>query len=407
MVGVWKLALRLTYSTRLAWLAMLALHLNVAISTDAQNQNDNYLLIMLWPWMVYLFIRAGFDNSRFWLPFALTAGLATMAKYSTLAFVWSIFVLTLTMPSLRVSYRQPSFYLAIALFLLMVIPNVVWLSQHNFVAIHWFADDAQRGFAASTVLAIVSTFSSVLLLLLMLLLLKVKIRWTSSKAARSAILCMALPLALITIYLFLYPTNNPSRIAEWLRPFSVLGPPLFVACIFNISASSSRRISLSLISVGCIMFIGYATAKCINFRNTYYHGSGDAVVGAKAQELWRLRYNSPLYYVGGSGIANTMTFYASDFPAPLQSWSNSVQPNIFTRELHAEDVRQRGALLSENPGVQCARADFSGTLKSWPGMHIDVVEEITFTDYPSGAVQPLCLGFVAPATITAEDAMAQ
>ena len=403
MVGVWKLALRLTNSTQLAWLAVLALHLNVAISTDAQNQNDNYLLIMLWPWLFYFFIRAAFDNSRFWLPFAVTAGLATMAKYSTLAFVWSVFVLTLISPPLRRTYRQPSIYLAIALFFLMVAPNIVWLWQHDFVAIHWFSDDAQKGFAPSTILAIVITFINVLMPLLVLRLMGIKFGWPSSQAARSAIVCMLLPLALIVAYLIFYSTSNPSRVAEWLRPFSILGPPLFVACIFNIPNSAFRKIFVSLAGIGCMMFIGYATAKGTNFRNSYYRGSGAAVVGAKAQDLWHIRYNSPLSYVGGSYIANMTTFYASDFPALLQSWSNAEQPNMFTRNLSAAEVRQRGTLLIENLGVPCAEADFSRTLKSWPGMRIDSLEEITFTDSPSGPLQPLCLAFVAPQPGTSKE----
>lgn len=396
MVGVWKLALRLTNSTQLAWLAVLALHLNVAISTDAQNQNDNYLLMMLWPWLFYLFIRAGFDNSRFWVPFAAIAGLATMAKYSTLAFVWSAFLLTLVMPPLRHSYRHPSIYLAIALFFLMVTPNFIWLWQHDFVAIHWFSNDAQKGFSPSTIFAVVITFISVLALFPTLWFMGAKFHWPTSQAARGAILCMLLPLTLIMGYLVFYPTSNPSRVAEWLRPFSILGPPLFVACIRSLPNSALQKIFASLAGVGCMIFVGYATAKGINFRDTYYRGSGAATVSAKAQELWHAQYNSPLSYVGGKNIANMATFYASDFPVLLQSWSNLKQPNVFTLNLRAAEVRQRGALLMENPGVRCAQADFSDTLKSWPGIRIDALKEVAFSDSPSSPIQPLCLAFVAP-----------
>jgi len=403
MLGVWKLALRLTDSTQLAWLAVLALHLNVAINTDAQNQNDNYLLIMLWPWMFYCFIRAGFDDSRYWLAFAVLAGLATMAKYSSLAFVWSVFVLTLIRPSLRASYRQPWIYFSIIVFLLMVLPNVIWLRQHDFVAIHWFADDSASTIAPTTVKTIVVTFISVLLPFLMLWSMRTRFRWPSTEAARSAIACILLPLVPILAYLILFPTSNPSRITEWLRPFSILGPPLFVACIARLPSLASRTIFISLAFVGGTIFIGYAAAKAINFRNTYHRGSAAAAVGAKAQELWHERYASPLSYVGGSDIANMAAFYASDFPAVLQAWSSIRQPNVFTRGLSAAEVRRRGALLIETPGVSCASADFSATLRSWPGMHIDMVKEIGFTDSPSEPIRPLCLAFVAPQPVTAKE----
>ncbi len=400
MIGVWKLALRLTHSTQLAWLAVLALHLNVAISTDAQNQNDNYLLVMLWPWLFYLFIRAGFDNTRFWIPFGLLAGLAMMAKYSTLALVWSVFVLTLSTPTLRKSYRQLSIYYGIGLFFLAVVPNLVWLWQHDFVAIHWFADDAKKGFALSTIVAIVVSFISVLLPFFALWLAGIRFRWPPYRPARSAIICMLLPTLPILVYLMIYPTSNPSRVAEWLRPFGILGPPLFVSCICNIPNSMYRKIFITLSGIGCMMFIGYATAKGTNFRNTYFRGSGAAVAGAKAQDLWHYRYSSPLYYVGGSDISNMAAFYASDFPALLRAWSDTKQPNVFTLGLRASEVRRRGALLMGTPGISCAAADFSEILQAWPDLHIDAEEEIPFADSPSDPVQPLCLAFVAPQSET-------
>ncbi|TOL41086.1 hypothetical protein CGH97_26605, partial [Vibrio parahaemolyticus] len=65
--------------------------------------NDNYILVTLWPWTIYFFLRAVDDNLAWWLPFALFAGLATMGKYSTLALVGSVFLLTLFVKQVRQS----------------------------------------------------------------------------------------------------------------------------------------------------------------------------------------------------------------------------------------------------------------------------------------------------------------
>ncbi len=60
----------------------------------------------------YLFLlRAVDDNPVWWLPFALFAGLATMGKYSTLALVGSVFLLTIFVKQVRQSYRHPVFTL--------------------------------------------------------------------------------------------------------------------------------------------------------------------------------------------------------------------------------------------------------------------------------------------------------
>lgn len=394
--GVWTLAFRLTCSIRLAWLAVFLMNLSAIVSTDAQNQNDNYLLIMMWPWMFYFFIRAGFDDARFWLPFAFIAGVATMAKYSTLAFVGSVFLLTLAIPSLRRHYRSPWFYAAMACFFALVLPNIFWIVEHNFVSINWFLKDANRGLALSTLESVAMVFSNVLVPCVVFLLMGIRFRWPASPEARRAIICMLLPLVPITLYLFLFPTRNPSRITEWMIPFSILAPPLFVACISHMPATLMRRTYVVLVAAGAVVFVGYGTAKSLNWRNSYYSGYGETVVSAKGQELWHARYNSELRYVGGSHVAGVATLYASDFPAILMQWTAARQPNIFTRDLRSDDVRQHGALLFGAPGTSCQVADFSPVLAAWPGMEIDARTEIIFPNAPSATTQPICLAFVAP-----------
>ncbi|MDR6739205.1 hypothetical protein J2X56_001191 [Herbaspirillum sp. 1173] len=394
--GVWALTFRLTHSQGLAWLAVLLLHLTAIINTDAQNQNDNFLLIMTWPWMFYFFIRAGFDDHRFWLAFAGISGVATMAKYSSLAFVGSVFLLTLASPKLRSSWRSQWFYLAIACFIAMVIPNVVWLWEHEFVAINWFVSDAHRGLAFSTIESALMVFTNAWLPYLVFRLMRVPFRWPVLAVQRCAILCMLLPLIPITLYLVFFPTQNPSRITEWLIPFSILAPPLLMTCVSNIPMTLVRRASIVLVIAGAIVFIGYAIAKLFNVGNTYYSGHGEAVISAQGQDLWKARYSTKLRYVGGSAVAGVATFYASDLPAILMQWSSATQPNIFTRDLSLEKVSKYGALLFGEPGEPCRVADFTKTLANWPGMRIDILTELPFAYSPSAAMQPICLAFVAP-----------
>lgn len=71
MFGVWQLAWRLSGDRRLAWLA---LNLSGVINFDIISFNDNYLLVMLWPWLWVFFLRAAFDRPGWWLAFAVTGG---------------------------------------------------------------------------------------------------------------------------------------------------------------------------------------------------------------------------------------------------------------------------------------------------------------------------------------------
>lgn len=137
MLGVWLLARRLSGSTSLAWMALLTLNLSGIINFDIIPYNDNYLLVMLWPWMALFFHMAISRSANWWPAFALVAGLAMMAKYSTFAFVYFVALSTLFVPQVRRCYRQPQFYLAVAIWLALVLPNVFWLWNHDFAAFKW------------------------------------------------------------------------------------------------------------------------------------------------------------------------------------------------------------------------------------------------------------------------------
>ncbi|MCP1065589.1 glycosyltransferase family 39 protein [Serratia symbiotica] len=103
-LGIWVLARRLSGSTQLAWLALLTLNLSGIINFDIIPYNDNYLLVMLWPWMMLFFHLAITYYTSWWLAFALAACLAMMAKYSTFALVFFIVLAILLVPSIRRYY---------------------------------------------------------------------------------------------------------------------------------------------------------------------------------------------------------------------------------------------------------------------------------------------------------------
>lgn len=67
LLGVWKLAYRLTARRDLAWFAMLMLNLSGVINFDIIPYNDNYILVTFWAWIIYFFLRAVYENPAWWL----------------------------------------------------------------------------------------------------------------------------------------------------------------------------------------------------------------------------------------------------------------------------------------------------------------------------------------------------
>ncbi|MEH4266060.1 glycosyltransferase family 39 protein [Klebsiella aerogenes] len=110
MVGVWHLARDLNQEMRLSWFAVLSLGISGVINFDIIPYNDNYLLVMFWPWMFWLFLRALTRSPWWWLPFSAIAGLAVMTKYSSLGFLLFILLTPALFPSLRRPYVHPAFW---------------------------------------------------------------------------------------------------------------------------------------------------------------------------------------------------------------------------------------------------------------------------------------------------------
>ncbi|MDA6076258.1 hypothetical protein O0544_03525 [Edwardsiella anguillarum] len=115
-----------------------------------------------------------------WPLFALVAGLATMAKYSTLAPLGALFWLTLLCADRRRLYRQPYFWLAIALYLLLIIPNVLWLIAHEYSALYWVCRQIRPELNLRATVALLSVFYPCLLLALLVYLCGGRLRWPPS-----------------------------------------------------------------------------------------------------------------------------------------------------------------------------------------------------------------------------------
>ncbi len=228
MLGVWLLARRLSGSTSLAWMALLTLNLSGIINFDIIPYNDNYLLVMLWPWMALFFHMAISRSANWWPAFALVAGLAMMAKYSTFAFVYFVALSTLFVPQVRRCYRQPQFYLAVAIWLALVLPNVFWLWNHDFAAFKWVDSQIKMQLNLDMLQSLLLVFYPSLVLWAILRRSGAVLAWPSALPMRVLLWIYLLPLGIIT---FWFSFNVGGRLTEWLQPFFMLAPALLVGCV--------------------------------------------------------------------------------------------------------------------------------------------------------------------------------
>jgi len=395
MLGVWCLACCLTRRRSLAWLAMLTLNLSGIINIDTIPYNDNFLLVMLWPWMLLFFYLAITRTSTWWLAFAFTAGLAVMAKYSTAALVCSILLATVAVPEIRQCYRKPVFYLAALLGILIVAPNLVWLWQHNFAAFRWVGSQVQMRWNAHFLVSLLSVFYPCAILWAILRLCAGPLVWPTTPAKRALCGVYVLPLAIITCW---FAFNVGGRLTEWLQPFLVLAPPLLVMCAQGALEQRLRHSLMLLFFLAPLVMAGYATVMALNIKN-----AGQKMRGVKSFSLdisreWQHRYHHPLRYVGGDYLSQWLPFYAPSHPPPLTLWSDESRPNIYNAHPHPADILLQGAVLVGERGQDCQKADFTPALAQWASTPLVEKQQLIFKADPLSADQPVCVAYVSPVT---------
>ncbi|WP_287497275.1 glycosyltransferase family 39 protein [Pandoraea sp. CB10b_02] len=403
LLGVWQLALRLTHRRDLAWLAMLSLNVSGVLNIDILPYNDNYLLVMLWPWMLYLLVRAVFDTPAAWPLFGAVAGLAAMTKYSTFAIIGMACVLALVSPALRRRCRTPWFALAVAIFLLLVLPNLWWLAHHDFAAFRWVGDQIRERLNPRGVKAAACAFYPVAVLAIVALLCGARLRWPPSAEAQAPLRLLAqvllLPLVPILAYFTVF---DGGRVTEWLQPFVVPAPALLVACLAGAGPGRDlcvRRAIAGFAGAAAVVLVVYAFFLCANVKNAGQKFSGLKTLGVVLEQRWHDRYGAPLRYVGGHPVSHWLTFYVPGNPQLLAAWSSATRPNIYTRGIDEASVRRDGALLVGTPEVRCDDADFGSVLAQWPTLKIDATEDVLFSFHRNAKQRQkhLCVAWVAPA----------
>lgn len=393
MLGVWLLARRLSGSRSLAWLALLTLNLSGIINFDIIPYNDNYLLVMLWPWMLLFFHLAIERSANWWPAFAVAAGLAMMAKYSTFAFVYFIALSTLLVPQIRRCYRQPAFYLAVAIWLALVLPNVVWLWQHDFAAFKWVGSQTRMQLNFGILRALLLVFYPLLALWWLLRRSGATLGWPGALPTRVLLWVCLLPLGLIAVW---FSFHAGGRLTEWLQPFFIVAPALLVGCVRRPPSRSLRTATIALLCAALAVYLGYAAVMLGNVRN-----AGQKMVGVKAfsaavEQRWRQRYGVDLRYVGGGYLSQWMTVYAASRPQVIARWSNARKPNIYNARLDDAQLARHGVALFGRLGETCAQSHFDDALTQWPSLHIDWRQELTFQADPQTPRQTLCVTFVRP-----------
>ncbi|MDQ8040178.1 MAG: glycosyltransferase family 39 protein, partial [Rickettsiella sp.] len=139
LLGIWSvklLTLELTDNHAYAFIAATVLLLCASYNIEVQIYNDNYILQGLLPLSALFFYRAlKNDNLKQWLFSATILGLATLAKYSAIIFIPIYALYLLLSPQRKKIFFSIKPYLALLLYSLILLPNLIWLYSRDYNAL--------------------------------------------------------------------------------------------------------------------------------------------------------------------------------------------------------------------------------------------------------------------------------
>ena len=258
---IFALARRL-YGNSVATWSVLLLNLTPIFQACGMVMTIDALSIFFWAAALLAFWLALERSPRFswfWPLTGLCLGLGFLSKYTNAMELLSIILVLALTPKLRQEFRRPGFWTMLAVFLLSVIPPVVWNAHHDWITIDHLRsrggiDGQTGGFHPTAVLNFIGLHFGVYSPLMFAGML-VALYWGCREArvhfkVRFLVL-FALPLILMYLLLAFKRTGEPN----WTAPAFVSLGILTAAFWHDLSLKhlAARRFSIAALALGLVM----------------------------------------------------------------------------------------------------------------------------------------------------------
>ncbi|MBO4648645.1 MAG: glycosyltransferase family 39 protein [Lentisphaeria bacterium] len=352
LASVYFLTLEVTESRFSAFVAGLSALLIPFFSHSACEFNDDVMSIALWGWSALCFYRAvKKDSLRSWLGAGLFAGLALMTKYLAGALLLPLGLMLFVSAEGRKCWKRPGVYLAAAVFLVLVLPNLIWLWKHNFIAIFYAMDRARLDTPTGLVTRlgfVLDTFgdfvSRLILPLAALLVFRRSSKKTQDVFGRNLIIAAALAPFVLSLLFIL--TTGGEVLTPWLTPYFVFSTPLLVLWYRPLPERRTFRCFAAVIVVASILFLVFFGYEFLHKRpylrkGVTYNVWPGQVVSDSVTRQWHERYRKPLpYVIGDRTVTCNVAFYSPDRPSAFFEHQVELSPWI-----DPADVQRRGAVI--------------------------------------------------------------
>lgn len=320
----------------------------------ALDFNDNTLELSLWAVSIVCFYYSCVEASlSYWLLTGLFLALGMMTKYYTLALIAGLGLFLLRKENRWQLATLPP-YLALCLFILIMVPHAIWLTQHEYITITYMFD---RGSAESSLFNHVffplqflwQQFEAFLPAFIIYLLLFLGKRprlatppLTLQKFDKAFLFYAGvLPFLLTAVLSLLFGIKLR---AGWGMPLMTFWPLwLFMMVTPRLSTTKMTALIGGTFLLMAALLTGYSISilDSTDTSSANYPGSE---IASTLTTRWHDTYHQPLKYVAGARFtAGSIAFYSKDHPAVFMEW-NLQHANW----INIEDMKKHGAIFVWN-----------------------------------------------------------
>ncbi|OAI48591.1 hypothetical protein AYO45_04610 [Gammaproteobacteria bacterium SCGC AG-212-F23] len=334
---VWQLGKRIV-PPLYALLAVLLLEGVQYYNIHSIDFNDNTLELGLWSLTIlYFYLALRIGKTRQWLFTGIFASLSMMTKYYSIVLLLPMLVFLIIHQ--RKSFLQKSFYWGLGIFILMMIPHIIWLFCHDFITLNYavnrVAADATwwnhirfpLGFTYQQFVA----FAPALVLFSALLIGNrpcfIRPKPLVNSFDKLFLLYVGLGPFFLTLLLS-FITGMRLR-AGWGQPLLSLWSLLLLIWLMpTITAPRFYRFILVYVVVFSLAVFGYCNAliKAELPSSANFPGKN---IASDLTTSWHEKFHAPLAFVAGPRwLAGNIAFYSKDKPKVFIDWNKKVSPWI-------------------------------------------------------------------------------
>lgn len=375
---------RRLFDARVGFWSSIALTTTPAAFFSALFITTDVVLIVFWTLALYFFVRAVEHGGwTYWLAAGIAGGLGMLSKYTMILFPLSALLYLAVSPGRRNHLREPKFYVAMTVALLVFSPNLLWNYYNEFVSFSHTAEISQldRGLLHPAKMfeflaGQFAVFGPVLMTVFV---------YTMVRARRLAVaegylllLCFAVPfLAVITLQSLLARAHF-----NWAAPTYVAASVLVVGYLIHKRRSALLACALALnIALGLVIYHYHSLANTLDIElghhtDPFVHRLGWRQVGAQVQAVLE-RYPDATLVADGRRVLAEIVYYVKPHPYDAGIWNPSAKVTDHYR-LTADVAKRLGedfVFVSANTKRQQLEGHFASV------RHIASVNVPIYTDH--------------------------